>query len=212
MIYRPVRERSMDRLMETGGKAGGGHGLRRDFADEPVQRRLFLPAGAGARDGANGSPRSACSISLPSQRIDNVLTDTLRETQKVRKTAPDAGPRGGHSAPARRHQQGRDRGRPDPLGDGRVRAGLVVGQALFHDRPAHGDGRGRAGHRRSGAEGAQRVISPCPRNSARRACASRSARRCSCRRTSRPSSGSAQLRLRHGGSPPAAAQERPAGR
>ena len=24
-----------------GGKAGGGHGLRRDFADEPVQRRLF---------------------------------------------------------------------------------------------------------------------------------------------------------------------------
>ena len=27
-------------------------------------------------------------ISLPSQRIDNVLTDTLKETQKVRKTAP----------------------------------------------------------------------------------------------------------------------------
>ena len=34
-------------------------------------------------------------ISLPSQRIDNVLTDTLKETQKVKKTgltlAPEAG-------------------------------------------------------------------------------------------------------------------------
>ena len=34
-------------------------------------------------------------ISLPSQRIDNVLTDTLKETQKVRKTALTLAPEAG---------------------------------------------------------------------------------------------------------------------
>ena len=48
-----------------------------------------LPA-AGAPDGGGIRRRTRVKISLPSQRIDAVLTDTLKETQKVRKTGADA--------------------------------------------------------------------------------------------------------------------------
>ncbi len=94
MIYRPVRERSMERLLElaerlvtaTGSDeislmslSSGDYSCLPDLAREMVQRFY----------------EKRVSISLPSQRIDNFLTETLKETQKVRKTgltlAPEAG-------------------------------------------------------------------------------------------------------------------------
>ena len=94
MIYRPVRERSMDRLIELAERlvnatgydeislmslSSGDYSCLPDLAKEMV-RRFY---------------EKRVSISLPSQRIDTFLTETLKETQKVRKTgltlAPEAG-------------------------------------------------------------------------------------------------------------------------
>jgi len=94
MIYRPVRERSMERLLELAERlvnatgydeislmslSSGDYSCLPDLAREMVKRFY----------------EKRVSISLPSQRIDNFLTETLRETQKVRKTgltlAPEAG-------------------------------------------------------------------------------------------------------------------------
>ena len=94
MIYRPVRERSMERLLETAEKlvratgydeislmslSSGDYSCLPELAREMVQR----------------FSAKRVKISLPSQRIDNVLTDTLRETQKVRKTALTLAPEAG---------------------------------------------------------------------------------------------------------------------
>ena len=94
MIYRPVRERSMERLLELAEKlvsatgydeislmslSSGDYSCLPELAHEMVERYA----------------QRRVRISLPSQRIDNVLTDTLKETQKVKKTgltlAPEAG-------------------------------------------------------------------------------------------------------------------------
>ncbi|MBR0464024.1 MAG: TIGR03960 family B12-binding radical SAM protein [Clostridia bacterium] len=94
MIYRPVRERSMDKLLELAQRlvdatgydeislmslSSGDYSCLPDLAKEMV-RRFY---------------EKRVSISLPSQRIDTFLTETLKETQKVKKTgltlAPEAG-------------------------------------------------------------------------------------------------------------------------
>ncbi len=94
MVYRPVRERSMDKLLELAEKlvdatgydeislmslSSGDYSCLPELAHEMVQRFI----------------EKRVSISLPSQRIDNFLKDTLKETQKVKKTgltlAPEAG-------------------------------------------------------------------------------------------------------------------------
>ena len=94
MIYRPVRERSMDRLMKMAEKLVAATGYDEislmslssgDYSCLPELAHRMVEKFAQKR----------VRISLPSQRIDNVLTDTLRETQKVKKTgltlAPEAG-------------------------------------------------------------------------------------------------------------------------
>jgi len=85
MIYRPVRERSMERLMELADKlvestgydeislmslSSGDYSCLPELAHELVQKYA----------------KKRVSISLPSQRIDNFLKDTLKEVQKVKKT------------------------------------------------------------------------------------------------------------------------------
>ena len=94
MIYRPVRERKMDRLMELAEKlvastgydeislmslSSGDYSCLPELAHQMVERFA----------------RKRVKISLPSQRIDAVLTDTLKETQKVRKTALTLAPEAG---------------------------------------------------------------------------------------------------------------------
>ncbi len=94
MIYRPVRERSLDRLMEIADKLVSATGYDEislmslssgDYSCLPELAHKMVEKFAQKR----------VRISLPSQRIDNVLTDTLKETQKVKKTgltlAPEAG-------------------------------------------------------------------------------------------------------------------------
>src|SRR5699024_11885587 len=94
MIYRPVRERSMDRLLELAEKL-----VRATGYDEISLMSLSsgdyscLPE--LAREKVRRFAAKRVKITLPSQRIDNVLTDTLRETQKVRKTALTLAPEAG---------------------------------------------------------------------------------------------------------------------
>ncbi len=94
MIYRPVRERSMDKLLDLAEKlvsvtgydeislmslSSGDYSCLPELAHEMVKRFA----------------ERRVKISLPSQRIDTVLTDTLKETQKVRKTALTLAPEAG---------------------------------------------------------------------------------------------------------------------
>ena len=85
MIYRPVRERSLDRLLELADKlvtstgydeislmslSSGDYSCLPELAHQLVEKYV----------------QKRVSISLPSQRIDNFLKDTLKEVQKVKKT------------------------------------------------------------------------------------------------------------------------------
>ena len=94
MIYRPVRERKMDRLMELAEKLVKNTGYDEislmslssgDYSCLPELAHQMVEKFAKKR----------VKISLPSQRIDAVLTDTLKETQKVRKTALTLAPEAG---------------------------------------------------------------------------------------------------------------------
>lgn len=94
MIYRPVRERSPEKLMEMAQKLVGATGYDEislmslssgDYSCLPELAREMVERFAARR----------VRISLPSQRIDNVLTETLRETQKVKKTALTLAPEAG---------------------------------------------------------------------------------------------------------------------
>ena len=94
MVYRPVRERSMERLLEIADRlvnatgfdeislmslSSGDYSCLPELAHEMVTRFM----------------EKRVKISLPSQRIDNYLKDTLKETQKVRKTALTLAPEAG---------------------------------------------------------------------------------------------------------------------
>ena len=94
MIYRPVRERSMDHLMAMAEKLVATTGYDEislmslssgDYSCLPELARAMVEKFAARR----------VRIALPSQRIDNVLTDTLKETQKVKKTALTLAPEAG---------------------------------------------------------------------------------------------------------------------
>ena len=94
MIYRPVRERSLEHLLEMAEKLVGSTGYDEislmslssgDYSCLPELAHRMVETFAARR----------VRIALPSQRIDNVLTDTLKETQKVKKTALTLAPEAG---------------------------------------------------------------------------------------------------------------------
>ena len=94
MIYRPVRERKMDRLMALAEKLVANTGYDEislmslssgDYSCLPELAHQMVERFAKKR----------VKVSLPSQRIDAILTDTLKETQKVRKTALTLAPEAG---------------------------------------------------------------------------------------------------------------------
>ncbi len=94
MIYRPVRERSIERLMALAEKLVSSTGYDEislmslssgDYSCLPELAHRMVEKFAAKR----------VRIALPSQRIDNVLTDTLKETQKVKKTALTLAPEAG---------------------------------------------------------------------------------------------------------------------
>ncbi len=94
MIYRPIRERKIDTLMALAEKLVSSTGYDEislmslssgDYSCLPELAHRMVEKFAAKR----------VRIALPSQRIDNVLTDTLKETQKVKKTALTLAPEAG---------------------------------------------------------------------------------------------------------------------
>lgn len=94
MIYRPIRERELERLMDMAEKLVSSTGYDEislmslssgDYSCLPELAHRMVEKYASRR----------VKISLPSQRIDTILTDTLKETQKVRKTALTLAPEAG---------------------------------------------------------------------------------------------------------------------
>ncbi len=94
MIYRPVRERSLERLVDLAKQIENATGYEEislsslssgDYTCLPELIRTLMKE----------FEKKHVSISLPSLRIDSVLKESLEETQKVRKTsltfAPEAG-------------------------------------------------------------------------------------------------------------------------
>ena len=94
MIYRPVRERSMDRLMALAQSLVDSTGYDEislmslssgDYSQLPQLAHRMIE---------NFAPKRV-KISLPSMRIDSLIKETLKETQKVRKTALTLAPEAG---------------------------------------------------------------------------------------------------------------------
>ena len=94
MLYRPVRERSMDRLLELAEKLEAATGYEEislsslssgDFTCLPQLIEALMARFKEKR----------VSVSLPSMRIDNIVKQSLEETQQVKKSgltlAPEAG-------------------------------------------------------------------------------------------------------------------------
>ena len=94
MIYRPVRERSMDRLLELADKLVAATGYD-EISLMSLSSGDYSCLPELAHEMVKKYQARRVKISLPSQRIDTVLTDTLKETQKVRKTALTLAPEAG---------------------------------------------------------------------------------------------------------------------
>lgn len=94
MIYRPVRERSMDRLLELADKLVTATGYD-EISLMSLSSGDYSCLPELAHEMVRKYQARRVKISLPSQRIDTVLTDTLKETQKVRKTALTLAPEAG---------------------------------------------------------------------------------------------------------------------
>ena len=94
MIYRPVRERSLERLTDLAEKL-----VRSTGYDEISLMSLssgdYSRISDLAREMTRRFENRRVKVSLPSLRIDSVLKDALSETQKVRKTALTLAPEAG---------------------------------------------------------------------------------------------------------------------
>lgn len=94
MLYRPVRERSMERLLELAEKLQQSTGYE-EMSLSSLSSGDFscLPQLISALMEKYKSKR--VSVSLPSMRIDNIVKQSLEETQQVKKSgltlAPEAG-------------------------------------------------------------------------------------------------------------------------
>ena len=94
MVYRPVRERSMERLLEIADKLVNATGFD-EISLMSLSSGDYSCLPALAHEMVTRFMEKRVKISLPSQRIDNYLKDTLKETQKVRKTALTLAPEAG---------------------------------------------------------------------------------------------------------------------
>ena len=94
MIYRPVRERSLEKLTDLAEKLVRSTGYDEislmSLSSGDYSRITDL-----AREMTRRFEKRRVKVSLPSLRIDSILKDALSETQKVRKTALTLAPEAG---------------------------------------------------------------------------------------------------------------------
>ncbi len=94
MLYRPVRERSLERLVELAESLEKATGYD-EISLSSLSSGDYTCLAELVRELIRRLKEKRVSISLPSLRLDSVLKDALEETQKERKTsltfAPEAG-------------------------------------------------------------------------------------------------------------------------
>lgn len=94
MLYRPVRERSMERLVELAEKLEKSTGYE-EISLSSLSTGDYSCLPDLIRELMRRMKEKRVSISLPSLRLDSVLKESLEETQQVKKTsltfAPEAG-------------------------------------------------------------------------------------------------------------------------
>ena len=94
MIYRPVRERSVNRLLELAESLVGETGYE-EISLSSLSTGDYSCLPALAHELMKRFEEKRVSLSLPSLRLDSEIKETLEETQKVKKTsltfAPEAG-------------------------------------------------------------------------------------------------------------------------
>lgn len=94
MLYRPVRERSLEHLVELAEKLEASTGYE-EMSLSSLSSGDYTCLAELIRELMKRLNEKRVAISLPSLRIDSVLKDSLEETQKTRKTsltfAPEAG-------------------------------------------------------------------------------------------------------------------------
>ncbi len=94
MLYRPVRERSLEHLVELAEKLEASTGYE-EMSLSSLSSGDYTCLPELIRELMKRMNEKRVSISLPSLRIDSVLKESLEETQKTRKTsltfAPEAG-------------------------------------------------------------------------------------------------------------------------
>lgn len=94
MIYRPVRERSMEKLLELAEKLVDSTGYE-EISLSSLSSGDYSCLPELATELMKRFQERRVSVSLPSLRVDSFVQDTLKETQRVKKTtltfAPEAG-------------------------------------------------------------------------------------------------------------------------
>ncbi|MBQ8202417.1 MAG: TIGR03960 family B12-binding radical SAM protein [Clostridia bacterium] len=94
MLYRPVRERSLERLVDLAVSLENATGYE-DISLSSLSSGDYTCLAELIRELIRRLKEKRVSISLPSLRLDSVLKESLEETQKERKTsltfAPEAG-------------------------------------------------------------------------------------------------------------------------
>ena len=94
MLYRPVRERSMDRLLEIVDKLEKATGYE-EVSLSSLSSGDYSCLPQLITELMNRYREQRVSVSLPSMRIDNIVKQSLEETSKVKKSgltlAPEAG-------------------------------------------------------------------------------------------------------------------------
>ncbi len=94
MLYRPVRERSLERLVELAAALEGATGYE-EISLSSLSSGDYTCLAELIRELLKRMENKRVSISLPSLRLDSVLKESLEATQKERKTsltfAPEAG-------------------------------------------------------------------------------------------------------------------------
>ena len=117
MVYRPVREKNIERL-----KALATQMIEATGYEEISLSSLSSSDYSSLEELVNflidECRERRVNISLPSLRIDAFSLDVMSKVQDIKKEQPDIRTGGGITAPARRHQQGTDGGghlkrRPD---------------------------------------------------------------------------------------------------
>ena len=141
ILYRPVRERSLEHLVELAQQLENTTGYE-EISLSSLSSGDYTCLAELIRELIRRLRREACvdfaAVAAPGQRAEGFAGGDAEGEENQ----PDVRTRSRNAAPARRHQQGRDRRRPDEQSLRRLPRRMEQRQAVLHDGAADRDDRG----------------------------------------------------------------------